>query len=371
MEFHRIANVFPLLPDNELTALAADIRANGLYEPITTYEGAILDGRNRYTACIMAEVEPQFQPYTGDDPLGFVVSMNMARRHLDESQRAMCAARIANMRQGRPEINPANLPDLPNISQAQAAKTLNVSERSLRSAASVMEHGTPEMIAAVDAGKLSVTAALRATGMTETEQGEVVRIISDEHIRAQEAMRRVRATSIAQHEAVMPSGKFRVFYADPPWSYGNTQPDYHPEQRDHYPVVSMAEICALPVMGLSMDNAVLFLWVTSPILEESFQVVKAWGFQYKASFVWDKVGHNMGHYNSVRHELLLVCVRGSCQPDVRKLYDSVVTEERTEHSRKPALFYDIIESLYTSGPYLELFAREKRAGWVQYGFEST
>jgi N6-adenosine-specific RNA methylase IME4 len=110
--------------------------------------------------------------------------------------------------------------------------------------------------------------------------------------------------------------------------------------------------------------------VTSPILEESFQVIRAWGFKYKASFVWDKVHHNMGHYNSVRHEFLLVCVRGSCQPDVRKLFDSVQSIERTEHSKKPAEFYGIIETIYTNGDRLEMFARNPREGWKGYGHQA-
>lgn len=70
----------------------------------------------------------------------------------------------------------------------------------------------------------------------------------------------------------------------------------------HYDTMPLEDICALPVPAA--DNAVLFLWVTSPMLEDAFKVINAWGFKYKSSFVWDKVSHNMGHYNSVRHELL-------------------------------------------------------------------
>jgi N6-adenosine-specific RNA methylase IME4/predicted transcriptional regulator len=164
--------------------------------------------------------------------------------------------------------------------------------------------------------------------------------------------------------------KYRIIYADPPWSYGNTQPDYHTEQRDHYPVMELADICALEVSEWVEDDAVLFLWTTSPILQDAFKVIRAWGFEYKSSFVWDKVKHNMGHYNSVRHEFLLVCTRGSCQPDAKRLFDSVYTEERTEHSVKPAHFRVMIEAIYTSGRRLEMFARSKRKGWDRYGHEA-
>lgn len=170
----------------------------------------------------------------------------------------------------------------------------------------------------------------------------------------------------------MPDAKYRVIYADPPWSYGNNQPDYQTEQRDHYPVLSLGDICELPIRDIAEDNSVLFLWVTSPMLEDSFQVIKAWGFKYKASFVWDKVKHNMGHYNSVRHEFLLVCTRGACMPDVPKLFDSVVAIERTQHSRKPDEFYNIIETIYPHGKKLEMFRRgEARQGWDVYGYEAN
>ncbi len=103
------------------------------------------------------------------------------------------------------------------------------------------------------------------------------------------------------------------------------------------------------------------------ILEDAFKVINAWGFKYKTSFVWDKIKHNMGHYNSVRHEFLLIAVRGSCQPDASKLFDSVQSIERTEHSAKPGIFREIIDTLYPHGPRIELFARKKTDGWEAYG----
>jgi len=87
--------------------------------------------------------------------------------------------------------------------------------------------------------------------------------------------------------------------------------------------------------------------------------------------VWDKIKHNMGHYNSVRHEFLLVCTRGSCLPDTPTLYDSVQSIERSQtHSEKPEEFRKIIEALYTRGDRLELFARARVPGWTAYGLEA-
>ena len=164
-------------------------------------------------------------------------------------------------------------------------------------------------------------------------------------------------------------GKYRIFYADPPWKYGDQLTENYGPTRFHYPAMTITDLCALPIKDLAEENAVLFLWVTSPLLEECWDVIKSWGFKYKTSFIWDKIKHNFGHYNSVRHELLLVCTRGSCTPDVPKLFDSVLSVERTEHSKKPDEFRNIIETIYTHGNKIELFAREQNEGWVVWGNE--
>ena len=184
---------------------------------------------------------------------------------------------------------------------------------------------------------------------------------------------RAEVAAAAAKEGVTPAPteKYRIVYGDPPYKYGNTMPDEFGEQRDHYPVMDLEAICAIPVEDWVEDNAVLFLWATSPILAEAFKVIAAWGFEYKASIVWDKIKHVMGHYVSVRHEFLLICTRGSCQPDTLQLIDSVQSIERSrEHSQKPVEFYDIIETLYTHGRKLEIFARGTRDGWDIYGHQA-
>jgi N6-adenosine-specific RNA methylase IME4 len=165
--------------------------------------------------------------------------------------------------------------------------------------------------------------------------------------------------------------KYRIIYADPPWKYGNAMPDYVTEPQDYYLLMDTADICAMPVKDLTEDDAVLFLWSTSPHLPEALEVIKAWGFNYKTTFIWDKVKHNMGHYNSVRHEILLVCTKGACTPDVKKLFDSVVSIERTEHSKKPEYFREIIETLYTYGNKIELFSRSAPDGWDVFGNQAS
>lgn len=185
------------------------------------------------------------------------------------------------------------------------------------------------------------------------------------------ARREAKAVELRK-TVTLPTAKYRVLYADPPWHYHDKADEGSVQAGGaarHYPTMTITQLCDLPIGSLCEPNAVLFLWTTSPLLFESAAVFKAWGFAYKASFVWDKMKHNMGHYNSVRHEFLLVCTRGSCAPDVVELFDSVQSIERTTHSTKPATFRTIIETLYPHGKRLELFARTTAPGWDVFGNE--
>jgi N6-adenosine-specific RNA methylase IME4 len=372
MNFHPAANLFPLMAGADFEALVTDIAEHGQREAIVLHDGLILDGRNRYRACERIGLQPVTREWEGGaSVVEYVVSLNLHRRHLNESQRAMVAAKIANMERGgdRRSDQTANWQFDNGVSRADAAAAIKTSERSVNRAALVLREAEPETVAAVESGKLPVSTAASIANAEPDFQRTVVDKVNA-GMKPQEAIRQTKAEQAAERSVSAPSGKYRVLYADPPWSYGNTQPEYQTEQRDYYPVLSIVELCALPIKDLAESDAVLFLWATSPILEEAFQVIRAWGFTYKSSFVWDKIKHNMGHYNSVRHEFLLICVRGSCQPDVRQLFDSVQSIERTEHSAKPEEFRTIIDTIYPHGARIELFARRQTPGWATWGNET-
>jgi N6-adenosine-specific RNA methylase IME4 len=165
--------------------------------------------------------------------------------------------------------------------------------------------------------------------------------------------------------------KYGIIYADPPWEYQAVQQmdgKITSSAEHHYPTMSLDRICALDISSISDDDCTLFIWTTSPLLEKCFPVITAWGFSYRASFVWDKVRHNVGHYNSVRHEFLLIAVKGKGTPENVKLFDSVQSIEKTDkHSEKPKEFIDIINTLYPDREKIELFSREKKQGWDSWG----
>jgi ParB-like chromosome segregation protein Spo0J len=156
---HPLAECFPMVSASEMTNLVADIKANGLQSPIVLHHGKILDGRHRYEACLIAEIEPRFTEYQGEDPVAFVISANVSRRHLTESQRAMAAAKLETFKHGGDRKNQrqdqdANL----QTTRAEAAKTLSVSPRSVASASKILEQ-SPRLANQVTNGKISVHAA--------------------------------------------------------------------------------------------------------------------------------------------------------------------------------------------------------------------
>jgi hypothetical protein len=157
-EFHPIAGIFPLLSEPEIEELSLDIGKNGMIHPIILFEGMILDGRNRYLACERAKVDKLWvEPFQGTDPVQFAVSVNRLRRHLTASQRAMAAARIATLPHG---VRVDRSPDRSTaITNKQAGSIMGVSWVSTSRARIIQRHAPPNIIAAVEAGKLSLNAA--------------------------------------------------------------------------------------------------------------------------------------------------------------------------------------------------------------------
>lgn len=170
---HPIADIFPMMGESDLRELSADIADNGLRETIWLYEEMVLDGRNRLKACQMAGVEPEFRAYRDSEPLAFVLSKNLLRRHLNESQRAMVGSKIAKLKHGgdRKSDQAANLP----VSQSKAAEAMNVGERSVRDAKHVIDQGVPELIEAVESGDVAVSAAAEVAKLPKSEQKSIVK----------------------------------------------------------------------------------------------------------------------------------------------------------------------------------------------------
>lgn len=187
LEQHPLSAAFPSMPEDELRALAGDIKAHGLHSAIVIYKGQVLDGWHRYRACILAGVNPRTMEYKGNDPVAFVKSANWHRRHMTESQRAMTQVALSEWREPGRQNNRATIAQLPPTSAgmgdtvapmaptvADMAKDAGVSERSIQRAKTVEAKGTEAVKAAVREGSIPVHIAAEIATLPKREQNKVL-----------------------------------------------------------------------------------------------------------------------------------------------------------------------------------------------------
>ena len=366
-------NLIPSLNLEELSSLEASLKHEGCRDPLVVWNNTIIDGHHRYAICtkhgISFDVVEKSELETELDVKLWMINNQFSRRNLPTETRLALAYRFkefeaekAKERMQATQFKTSDdtasklvyTPQLDNATPENTekgraleaiAKRAGVSHMTAFQYDKIQQQGTEEQKAEVAEGKSSIKKVY-----TQIQKAE-----------------RLEKNKAAE----WPKGKYRVIYADPPWHYGDERSGgNHGGAVDHYNTMSINELKNMPLSSLTEDNAVLFLWATAPLLPEALELINAWGFKYKTNFIWDKVKHNMGHYNSVRHELLLIATNGSCTPDNVQLFDSVQSIERTDrHSEKPEEFRKIIDTLYTYGNKLEMFARKQVEGWEVFGNE--
>jgi N6-adenosine-specific RNA methylase IME4/ParB-like chromosome segregation protein Spo0J len=369
LPYHPLAELFPILEGEDFAALVADVKAHGLRSAIVLYENKILDGRNRYRACIEAGVEPRFVTFKGADPLAYVLSKNLHRRHLTESQRAMIAARLADMKQGeRTDLEPSA--NLPKVDQASAAEKLNVSTRSVGSAAKVLRTGTKVVADAVASGRVPVSVAAKIADLPSVVQDK---IIADPRpdIAIKKAVRAKKEQALGAKQVALPTKKYGVIVADPKWRFEPYSRETGMDRAadNHFCTSPLEVIRSRDVASIAAPDCVLFLWATAPMLPQALEVMAAWGFEYRTNLVWSKDKAGTGYWYRNRHELLLVGVRGNIPaPAMGEQWDSVIEAQVSEHSAKPEIFLKMIEGYFPTLPKIELNRRgPAREGWDAWG----
>lgn len=381
LQTHPAADAFPMMDAGRFSEVKADIAEKGQLEPITLCEGMILDGRNRYKACMDLGLEPKFREWPGN-PWHFAWSMNGQRRDLADMQRGaikIICDRGSDDYEARQRKRRAAIDAEANRKRSEAMEGVPHAIKGEKRKKDVVHNEQQPSDRAKGRSERAKEANVSTATQARVEalannRPDLLEKVAKGEIKGTEALRQMKKDQVADRVAELPNDKFTVIYADPPWAYNDKQggsiSESYGAAEKHYPSMTLSELKALDIPKLAADDCVLWLWATCPLLEDALQLAAAWGFKYKAQFVWDKVKHNMGHYNSVRHELLLVCTKGSCTPQVTKLFDSVQSIEREEHSRKPEEFREIIQTLYPNGNRIELFARRPADGWQTWGNEA-
>jgi len=374
--------LIPKLTDEEFTQLEANCLNEGIRDAIITWNGYIIDGHNRYEISQRYDLlfEVQAMEFESElDVKEWMINNQFGRRNLSNYQRSVLALEMEKVISEKARQTKAY-----KISHyRKTGEKVQISEPSKKTINKLSEfanvsHDTIAKVKVIEAKAPEEVKAKLSTGEVSINQAyqEIKKEEKKEELKQkkEEYIQRVEAKKDNDFKVDIYTTKetFRVIYADPAWSYNDKQntPNLGGASK-HYDTMSINELCDLPVQKISEKDSVLFLWVTSPLLEDAFKVVQAWGFKYKSSFIWDKVKHNMGHYNSVRHEILLICTKGSCTPDNKILHDSVQSIERNDnHSEKPIEFINIIDELYSHGNKIELFCRNiKKSGWYGWGNE--
>ena len=370
-EPHELCKIFPVMQAEQFSALIESIRHNGLLSPIMLHEGKILDGRHRLRACINLGIEPSFEEFEGEDALGYVIALNLSRRHLDESQRAMIGGKLAALRgTGRPK---KESPQISGLTAKEAAARMNVGTRLVESAKKVLKEGSAELVEAVDNGQIAVSVAAKIADMSPDQQAQV---IADP--KPEQAIKKITRQKKEQHlaektitQSLNNDGKlYGVIYADPPWRYETFSENGMDRSADnHYPTMSMFDMLALDLPAA--DDCVLFMWATVPMLPEALDLISGWAFDYKSHICWIKDRQGTGYWTRNKHELLLIATKGSVPaPAMGTQPPSVIELPLGKHSEKPAFFADMISTLYQTTPKLEMFARVGRVGWDVIGNEA-
>ena len=342
--------LFDAPPKMEYDALKSDIEKNGIKVDLHILpDKRILCGHQRFK--IAKELNLITVPCkvienlkTEEDIERYIINDNLLRRHLTPEQRAILIKRLYEIRekhigQGkRTDIQPltqnGSKVDIYKDIAKEAGIKKSQAIRDIQYAKTIEER--PEL--------------------KGQKQAQVLRTI------------RIEKRKKELKETKLPVGKFNVILADPPWEYSFSISNSR-KIENKYPTMELAKIKALSHKLPFNENSVIFLWATAPKLTEAIEVLEAWGFEYKTNAIWDKEVIGMGYYFRNQHELILVGTKGKMQAPIETKYSSIIKSQRTNHSQKPEIVYEIIENLYPHQKYLEIFARNKRKGWEVYGNE--
>jgi N6-adenosine-specific RNA methylase IME4 len=400
--FHPLADIFPLVEGDDFDELVKDIRERGLRERIELLTGQILDGRNRYLACVAAGLIPveltapnaghlryfhSYVPAGADTPsqdelVAYVISKNLRRRQLNESQRAQVAARLGKLQHGGDRSKPS----IEGLSTEKRASMVNVGRASVERADAVERDGVSELQRKVQTGELRISTAAMIARLPRDEQVKLLRESVPAAVKA--AAKEINATVreerranvnalhavLSRNSAPLPlDRKYPVIYGDPASRFNSGFSGRSIE--NHYPTETIEDWCKLPVRDLALDHSRLFLWTTIPQLARTIELLlPAWGFVYASSCCWDKTSPDheresaTGYWFRNQHEILLLATRGA--PALPKPSDvpvSMYRERKGAHSAKPDFYREMIERMTPGLPRIELFARSRREGWEVWG----
>jgi N6-adenosine-specific RNA methylase IME4/ParB-like chromosome segregation protein Spo0J len=355
----------------EYAQLERDIRRDkGARDPLVLWGNILLDGHQRYAICRKHNLPfttVQKHCTSRNAARFFIIRSHLGRRNLQPYTRIELVLELeptlveqgkARQRRGGRTKVPQNSAEArgERETREQLAKLAQVSRDTIAKAKLIAAKGSARLKRQLRSGEISINKAYQ-TIRQAVERKKRIPVL--------DALRK-------QNPKFDTASPVPIILSDPPWQY-----DKDPYGRTtwaieaKYPTMPTKDICALPVAKRARQDAVLFLWATSPKLPDAMEVIKAWGFRYVTCMVWVKDKWGLGSYVRQQHELLLIAKRGKGLPvpKGKNRPSSVIQAKRRAHSAKPFVVHRLIEQMYPEydGQRLEMFARKKRKGWLGWG----
>lgn len=359
--------LIPALTAEERAQLEQNILDHGCRDPLVLWGSVLIDGHNRFEICTRHGIP--FQTVRMDFPHREAVedwmdANQLGRRNLTPDAFKLLLGRrynrVKKAAHGRADRDfSGDQIDPPKSTATKLAAEHGVSEATVKRAArfAAEVEKTPELKQAIETGKPVLQA--------KREMKEAAREARREENRA-------KIANVQEPEKALEQAKFSTIVIDPPWDWGDEgDQDQLGRARPDYGTMSIADLMALPVGDFADTDCHLYMWITNRSLPKGFALMERWGFRYITAITWVKPHFGMGNYFRGQTEHLLFGVKGS-QPLKRRDLGTVFTAPRGDagHSSKPAAAFDLIESA-SPGPYLELFSRLDRPGWVSWGEASA
>ena len=359
--------LIPALSKEEFKQLEDNCMAEGIREKILTWNGFIIDGHNRYEISQKWDLDYETESKSFDSEEAvkeWMILNQFGRRNLSNYQRSVLALELEEVFSKKAKANLGNnqhstcqISDNSKIdTKKELSKVASVSHDTIAKVKKIQEKATPEVKAKLSTGEVSINKVY--TDIKKEEKKEKrIEVIQQQIL------------DIEDGELPELEGLFDVVSVDPPWPYEGESKKVTSfdsigrRVANPYPEMSIEEIkeIELPLM----DDSIVLLWTTHKFLPDAFDILKEWGFDYKATLVWNKQKIGMGAWFRMQCEFCLVGVKGKPYWQ-NTTHRDIFEEPRREHSRKPDGFFDMIEKI-TLGRRLEYFSREKRDGWEVFG----
>lgn len=366
-------NLIPALSAEEYAQLEANILEEGIREPIITWNGFIIDGHNRFSIAKRFDLEYKTtsKHFSSEESVKEWMILNQfGRRNLSNYQRSVLALELEEvfskkakdnlkLSQGKGKQKSADLKVKPIETRNELSKVASVSHDTISKVKKIQEKAPQEIKEKLATGEVSINAAYKEIKKEEKKEERDKKI--------QEVKQKIETENLTTLDK-----KYHVIAIDPPWAYnekgGFSSDDYDAQNNRgavDYPTMTVEQIKKIEIPAA--NDSVLFLWTTHAFLRDSFDIMKEWGFEYKATIVWDKVKMGMGRNVRMQVEFCLLGIKG--KPIIQGSSErDIITEPRREHSRKPEVFYEMVERMCI-GNKLDYFSRQTRKNWEHYGAE--